>query len=350
MATLSPHWSHINSKVTMAPTQGESSELASGELSADALPIAPPSNGSGAVTTQSLAVVTVKNFLSGTMGGGCEAVVGYPLETVKARMQTQQSGPGAFSGPLDCLKKSLQEGGVMSLYRGASPQIFRSAMSASVMFGLMGQYRYFYSKTLFDNANYALVAAGVSTGFTEGLLYTPFEVIKVRMQTLYGGTRTRISNLQCVKDVYSRNGVGGLYRGFWPTAGREMLGNATYFMAYETVRDLLLDRLVHSVPGLTPESVNLRTYQSIAFSGGCAGFMYWLVVFPVDTVKSVLQADRLDKPRFSGAIDCSRQLYAEGGPTRFYRGITPSLLRAFPANAVTFVAFEKTMSFLNQLF
>ncbi|KAL4141264.1 hypothetical protein PRNP1_014385 [Phytophthora ramorum] len=327
MATLSPHWSHINSKVTMAPTQGESSELASGELSADALPIAPPSNGSGAVTTQSLAVVTVKNFLSGTMGGGCEAVVGYPLETVKARMQTQQSGPGAFSGPLDCLKKSLQEGGVMSLYRGASPQIFRSAMSASVMFGLMGQYRYFYSKTLFDNANYALVAAGVSTGFTEGLLYTP------------------VSRTSTVETEW-----GGLYRGFWPTAGREMLGNATYFMAYETVRDLLLDRLVHSVPGLTPESVNLRTYQSIAFSGGCAGFMYWLVVFPVDTVKSVLQADRLDKPRFSGAIDCSRQLYAEGGPTRFYRGITPSLLRAFPANAVTFVAFEKTMSFLNQLF
>ncbi|KAE8985513.1 hypothetical protein PR003_g23257 [Phytophthora rubi] len=328
----------------------ESSELASGELSADVHSSDPPINDADAAKAQSLAIVTVKNFVSGTMGGGCEAVVGYPLETVKARMQTQQSGSKAFGGPLDCLKKSLQEGGVTSLYRGASPQVFRSAMSASIMFGLMGQYRYFYSKTLFDNPDYSLIAAGFSTGFTEGLLYTPFETIKVRMQTMYGGTRTRISNWQCVKDVYSRNGVGGLYRGFWPTAGREMLGNVTYFMAYEATKEQMLDRFVHNVPGLSPESVNLRTYQSIAFSGGFAGFMYWLVVFPVDTVKSVLQADRLDKPRFSGVSDCCRQLYAEGGPKRFYRGITPSLLRAFPANAVTFVAFEKTMSFLNQLF
>lgn len=75
---------------------------------------------------QSLAVVTTKNFISGIVGGGCEAIVGYPLETVKARMQTEKAG--AFTGPFDCLQKSVREGGVASLYRGASPQIFRSAV------------------------------------------------------------------------------------------------------------------------------------------------------------------------------------------------------------------------------
>ncbi|RLN71918.1 hypothetical protein BBJ28_00015912 [Nothophytophthora sp. Chile5] len=331
----------------------ESSEIASGELSSHVMPASSASDASDKTKEQSLAVVTVKNFVSGIVGGGCEAVVGYPLETVKARMQTQQAAAGsarAFTGPFDCLQKSLKEGGVGSLYRGASPQIFRSAISASIMFGLMGQYRYFYSQTLFDNPDYSLVAAGVSTGFTEGLLYTPFEIIKIRMQTQYSNTRNRVSNWQCVKDVYGRNGLGGLYRGFAPTAGREMLGNATYFMAYETAKELLLDRFVHRVPELSPEKAHLRTYQSIAFAGGCAGFMYWLVVFPVDTVKSVMQADRLDKPRYSGVADCCRQLYVEGGPVRFYRGISPSLMRAFPANAVTFVAFEKCMSFLNQYF
>lgn len=75
---------------------------------------------------QSLAVVTTKNFVSGIVAGGCEAFVGYPLETVKARMQTEKAA--AFSGPFDCLQKSVREGGVGSLYRGASPQIFRSAV------------------------------------------------------------------------------------------------------------------------------------------------------------------------------------------------------------------------------
>ncbi|RLN54151.1 hypothetical protein BBJ29_008180 [Phytophthora kernoviae] len=225
-----------------------------------------------------------------------------------------------------------------------------AAHNASIMFGLMGQYRYFYSKHLFDNPDYSLIAAGVSTGMTEGVLYTPFEIIKVRMQTLYGGTRTRVSNWHVVKDVYSRNGLRGLYRGIAPTAGREMVGNAVYFMAYETTKEMLLKKFVHDVPNLSSESASLRTYQSIAFSGGCAGFSYWLATFPIDTVKSVLQADRLDKPRFSGVVDCCRKLYTEGGVNRFYRGITPSLVRAFPANAVTFVAFEKTMSSLNQYF
>lgn len=327
----------------MREAQCESTELASGELSHDAAP-------ERSDKEQSLAVVTVKNFVSGIIGGGCEAVVGYPLETVKARMQTQGPGAPAFTGPFDCLQKSVKEGGVLSLYRGASPQIFRSALSASIMFGLMGQYRYFYSKYLFEDSDHSLIAAGVSTGFTEGVLYTPFEVIKLRMQTLYAGTRTRVSNWQCVRDVYSRNGVPGLYRGLAPTAGREMLGNAMYFMAYETSKHTLLKKFVDDVPGLSPESASLRTYQAIAFSGGCAGFSYWFVTFPIDTVKSVLQADSLDKPRYKGVGDCCRQLYAEGGVSRFYRGISPSLLRAFPANAVTFVAFEKTLSFLNQYF
>lgn len=80
----------------------------------------------GEAKAQSLAVITAKNFVSGTVAGVCEAVVGYPLETIKARMQTESAQ--AFSGPIDCLQKSVREGGVASLYRGASPQIFRSAV------------------------------------------------------------------------------------------------------------------------------------------------------------------------------------------------------------------------------
>lgn len=51
----------------------------------------------------------------------------------------------------------------------------------------MGQYRYFYSKYLFpEKPQYSLIAAGMSTGFTEGFLYTPFEIIKIRMQVRHG--------------------------------------------------------------------------------------------------------------------------------------------------------------------
>lgn len=56
----------------------------------------------------------------------------------------------------------------------------------------MGQYRYFYNNYVFDNKpRYGLIAAGMSTGFTESILYTPFEIIKIRMQVRgYFATRT----------------------------------------------------------------------------------------------------------------------------------------------------------------
>jgi solute carrier family 25 carnitine/acylcarnitine transporter 20/29 len=176
------------------------------------------------------------------------------------------------------------------------------------------------------------------------------------VQTQYSHLRSRVSNWQCVRDVYGKNGLRGLYRGLGPTAGREMLGNTTYFMAYESAKEFLLDKLVgddrsdSDRSAAAIENASFHTYQAIAVAGGYAGFMYWLVVFPVDTVKSVIQADRLDRPQYKGVLDCCRQLYKEGGPARFYRGISPSLIRAFPANAITFVAFETCLSFLDQHF
>lgn len=159
-----------------------------------------------------------------------------------------------------------------------------------------------------------------------------------------------MSNWQVAQEVYRQGGVRGMYRGVVPFAQREMLGNTAYFMAYEFAKEALLDRFVRHAPKLTPEKERVRTYQAIALAGGYAGFMYWIVVFPVDTVKSVMQADSLTNPRYRGVLDCVQKLYKEGGPARFVRGISPSLLRSFPANAVTFVAFETCMSFLHQHF
>ncbi|KAI9905783.1 hypothetical protein PsorP6_014079 [Peronosclerospora sorghi] len=79
---------------------------------------------------------------------------------------------------------------------------------------------------------------------------------------------TSRSNWQCVQNVFRRSGLKGLYRGFWPTAGRKVLGNVMYFITYETIKDHLLSRFVHDVPDLSPESINARTYQWVAFSGG----------------------------------------------------------------------------------
>lgn len=52
----------------------------------------------------------------------------------------------------------------------------------------------------------------------------------------------------------------------------------------------------------------------------------------------------------NGIRDAFKELMRNEGPLALYKGITPVLLRAFPANAACFVGFELCRKFLNYLF
>jgi solute carrier family 25 carnitine/acylcarnitine transporter 20/29 len=46
--------------------------------------------------------------------------------------------------------------------------------------------------------------------------------------------------------------------------------------------------------------------------------------------------------RYKGVFDCAHKIYSELGIRGFFRGFGPTMLRAFPANAATFLAYEVT--------
>lgn len=85
-------------------------------------------------------------------------------------------------------------------------------------------------------------------------------------------------------------------------------------------------------------------------SGGVAGVAYWALTYPTDVIKSSLQSDELEhsQRKFRGIVDCAVKLYCnEGGWRRFWRGFTPCLLRAIPANATMLIVLEKSRQFVD---
>jgi solute carrier family 25 (mitochondrial carnitine/acylcarnitine transporter), member 20/29 len=72
----------------------------------------------------------------------------------------------------------------------------------------------------------------------------------------------------------------------------------------------------------------------------------WTLVFPVDTIKSSLQAS--PTPTTLPAV--VRHLHAKGGVGAFFPGLGPALLRSFPANAATFLGVEIARKGLDALF
>lgn len=115
---------------------------------------------------------------------------------------------------------------------------------------------------------------------------------------------------------------------------REGCTFSTYFGAYEyMVRQI-------KPPGGRVEDIPA---WKLLICGGLSGYFYWGPWYPIDIIKSKLQADSLANPRYKNSFDCARQILQAEGIGGFYRGFIPCILRAFPANAATFLAFEMTM-------
>ena len=86
----------------------------------------------------------------------------------------------------------------------------------------------------------------------------------------------------------------------------------------------------------------ILTSLSIALAGICD----WLLVFPIDIVKTILQSNTKPNPPRVGQI--IRTILAERGAAGFYFGLAPALIRAVPANIACFGAVEATHAMINR--
>ena len=82
------------------------------------------------------------------------------------------------------------------------------------------------------------------------------------------------------------------------------------------------------------------------FCGGMAGVCFWSCIFPLDVIKSRIQVRGLD----GNVLSVGRDLVNSNGVKALYRGITPALIRTFPANAALFIAYETAKKNLNNIF
>ena len=196
--------------------------------------------------------------------------------------------------------------------------------------------------------------AGAVAGFCQVIVCSPSELIKLRMQ--YQKNKTSLiphslhhhdQNSQnriysgpwdATKKIYHKEGLfRGIGKGYWVTCIREIPAFAFYFSTYDFLcRAALRHRGLSHVDQLSP------TFISVA--GGLGGIMAWVVSYPADVVKSRYQIDGMDggTPRYKSATDCFRQSSREGWRV-FTIGLLPTVLRAFPVNAVTFVTVALVM-------
>lgn len=86
-------------------------------------------------------------------------------------------------------------------------------------------------------------------------------------------------------------------------------------------------------------------------AGGFAGMASWFVSYPIDVLKTRVQMDGSDGRRtYEGMVDCYKKSVAREGYKFLFRGLMPTLVRAFPVNAACFTVVTWSMRIMDNEF
>uniref|UniRef100_A0A2N9IBN1 Uncharacterized protein n=1 Tax=Fagus sylvatica TaxID=28930 RepID=A0A2N9IBN1_FAGSY len=152
-------------------------------------------------------------------------------------------------------------------------------------------------------------------------------------------------------------GFRGLYAGLSPTLVEIIPYAGLQFGTYDTFKrwTLTWNRSRSSKSGLNGTEDGLSSFQ-LFLCGLAAGTCAKLVCHPLDVVKKRFQIEGLPRhPRYGARVEhrayrnmfhALRQILQLEGWAGLYKGIVPSTVKAAPAGAVTFVAYEYTSDWL----
>ncbi|XP_065058964.1 mitochondrial carnitine/acylcarnitine carrier protein-like [Rhopilema esculentum] len=288
----------------------------------------------------------LKNFISGGAGGISLVFAGHPLDTIKVRLQTQPHPKFGelpqFNGLLDCAYKTIKNEGFRGLYKGmGTPLLIATPMCAVGFWGYGVGRALQTSRDSLALSNFQILKAGMLSGFLISFMNAPGERIKCLLQVQKGSGSSKVKfkgPVHCAVQIYKESGLRkGLYKGLGFTLLRDIPASGAYFVTYEyAIRNL----------GIEGKS---KSPWKIILAGGSAGILANIVGLPADVMKSRYQTAPADKYR-RGLMNIAMQTLREEGLQAFFRGATPMLARAFPANAACFLGYEAATMLQDKFF
>jgi solute carrier family 25 carnitine/acylcarnitine transporter 20/29 len=263
----------------------------------------------------------------GLSAGIIGTVIGFPLDLIKTRMQTQSVSAGILSTGRSVVRKE----GFLALYKGMTPPL----ISLSILnTGIFTSYSYLQSLLNatrgWDGRN---ALAGSCCGIAAGTVSTVENLVKTQMQLDNIGRQRYRGSWDCVRQLTASHGGTVLYTGHAVNTIRECVFLSTYFFVYEGFRQQLI--------GSGRSRTARDNKWAIPAAGGCAGAIAWTVSFPLDCVRAGVQGQDFTAAGIRrGAWRVFTDLLRQKGVRGLYSGVAPSLARAFLVSGSRFSAYE----------
>uniref|UniRef100_A0A6B2LAU1 ADP,ATP carrier protein n=1 Tax=Arcella intermedia TaxID=1963864 RepID=A0A6B2LAU1_9EUKA len=303
------------------------------------------------------------NMLAGAVSGGMARLMVAPLDVVKIRFQVQVD-PNVvptlptigfrpnyhYKSIFNAFSTIYKQEGVKALWRGNLLAELMWMSFAAVQFSTFNLYKFATKQFLpSEGTKYKLdsLVSGGLAGMTATMIVYPLDLLRTRFaaQSLPMIHPTITS---AVKTIYANQGIYGFYYGICPSLWQLIPYASMQFFIYDSLK-LKISRLSNH---------NLAPF----IAGFVAGCFSKLMVLPFDVVKKRLQIHGLNMyrenqkntqnlrlmrcPSFFGTI---HDIYKFEGPSSFFKGAVPSILKASIQTAVVFTLFENSKAFLTSL-
>jgi hypothetical protein len=310
----------------VAPPSRLSSALALGgsRSAAPAAPAAP-------ATPAHVAPALLPALFAGAVSGFAATLATYPLDWLRTRVAAQ-GVPRQHATALALVRAVLREEGPRGLFRGLVPTLLQIAPSLAVTFAVYEQ-----AGEAWDAAAAALAAA---------------EAARAAAARAAARIAARAAQAAAAVAVVVPTGAAPLSANLPAPPPPPPLppDDADANSAADAAADAAA---AASASAASAEPSSLRSLAA----GALAGTLGKLCVFPLDVVKRRMQAQtqrrdaRYGAPRapYRGTLDALRSIAREEGARGLFKGLTPSLLKAGAAAALTFFVYETAAARLRRV-
>lgn len=233
--------------------------------------------------------IKTHDFIAGSFSGMAGTFIGYPFDTIKVRMQTNNNINWK------------------SLYKGLTFPLMGEVLNASLVFGIYGNIK----DKIKLNGYKQNAISGFISGIMSAFVLCPLEMFKIKKQL-------------------GINNWCNPYRGISATVMRDAPFHVVYFTGYEYIKNQIKKK----------KQLDNGDY---ILAGGISGMLAWTSSYPFDMIKTKIQSGDIMKIK-----DALSTIYKTKGIRGLFKGYFPTILRAFPVNATCFLVYEHIMKFLNK--
>lgn len=251
----------------------------------------------------------------------------HPIDVVKTRIQIS-SEYGAL-GMAGTTKKIMGAEGISALWKGVNAAWLRESSYTSLRLGLYEPCKVAFGCTSPETTTFVKkFLAGSAAGALGSLAGNPFDVLKTKMMASEGAAASMTGT---AKELMSKQGLAGFYRGIDSNIARAMVLNGTKMACYDQAKGVVV-----STTGLPKSSLIVQF-----LSAASAGFFMTCTVSPFDMIRTRLMNQPADAKIYNNAADCFVKIVKNEGPLTLWRGFIPIWSRFAPTTTIQLVIFEQ---------